>query len=148
MSELSWLLKSKFTQAPAQAPAPPPQKVCNSLSFQDIYTKMGGHLSLSHRLAETKCIFFLCVSVSWYICSLKNLKLDISLSFQDIFTKTGGHLLTDLINRSVNLFTIQADLILANISWAWLNSAVLVIDSDQTTSHPTAQKVFCSLYSS
>ena len=43
------------------------------VSFQDIFTKIGGHLALdlSHRLAEKKVEFFVCVSVSWFICSLK-----------------------------------------------------------------------------
>ena len=59
------------------APAPPPQKVCNSLSFKDIFTKIGGQLSLSlsHRLAKTKFQSCVCVSARWYIYSLKNGKV-------------------------------------------------------------------------
>ena len=44
-----------------------------SLSFQDIFTKIGEYLllDLSHKLAKTKFDFFVCVLVSWFICSLK-----------------------------------------------------------------------------
>ena len=44
------------------------------LSFQDIYTKTGGHLplDLSHILDEKKIKFSVCVYVSWFIDSLKD----------------------------------------------------------------------------
>ena len=47
------------------------------LSFEDIFTKIGGYLPLdiSERLARKKFEFFICVSVSWFICSLKNGKI-------------------------------------------------------------------------
>ena len=57
------------------SPSHPPsvRKLEKSLSFQNILTKLCGHLplDLSHRLAEKKVEFFVCVSVSWFICSLK-----------------------------------------------------------------------------
>ena len=47
------------------------------LSFQDIFTKIGGHLplDLSHRLAKIKFKYFVCSFVSWFICSLKSGKV-------------------------------------------------------------------------
>ena len=48
------------------------------LSFKDIFIQIGGHIppGLFYRLTGIKS--FVCVSVSWFICSLKN--LDISPS--------------------------------------------------------------------
>ena len=62
---------------------PSDRKLEKSLSFQDIFSKIGGHLllDLSHRLAKMKCKFFACVSVSWFICSLKNGKVGYFASF-------------------------------------------------------------------
>ena len=53
------------------------RKLENSLSFQYIFTKIGTHVTqdLSHRLAKMKFEFLVCVSVSWFICSLKNGKI-------------------------------------------------------------------------
>ena len=50
------------------------EKWDNLLSFEDIFTEIDGQLSLdlSHRLARMKFEFFVCVSVSWFISSLKN----------------------------------------------------------------------------
>ena len=43
------------------------------ISFQDILIKIGGSIltDLSQRLAQTKFWFLVCVSVCWFICSLK-----------------------------------------------------------------------------
>ena len=47
---------------------PSGRKLEKLLSFQDIFSK----IDLSHGLAEIKFEFFLRVSVSWFICSLKH----------------------------------------------------------------------------
>ena len=49
------------------------RKLEKLLSFQDIFSKIGGHLAfdLSHRLAKRKFGFSVCVSVSWFIRSMK-----------------------------------------------------------------------------
>ena len=51
------------------------------LSFQYIFTKIGGHLltDIFHRLAKRKWIFFVCLS--WFIYSLKMKTWDISSVF-------------------------------------------------------------------
>ena len=49
-------------------------EMCDILvCFQDNFTKIGRHLPLdpSHELAQIKFQFFVCVSVSWFICSVK-----------------------------------------------------------------------------
>ena len=53
------------------------------LSFVDIFTKICGHLltDLSHTLAKIKLNFFVCVSVSWFIFSLKNWKVGYFVQF-------------------------------------------------------------------
>ena len=81
------------------------EKWDNLLSFQDIFTRIGTHvtLDLSHRLALVKFEFFVCVSVSWFICSLKNGKLDNWLSFEDIFTKIGTTVFLDLSHRLASM---------------------------------------------
>ena len=59
------------------------------------------HLSLDlpPTLARIKFQVFVCVSVSWFIWSLTNLKVGYLLSFQDNFTKIYGHLSLDLSHR-------------------------------------------------
>ena len=77
------------------------EKWDNLRSFQDIFTKIGTHVTLDlfRRLAHAKFEFLVCVSVSWFICSLKMEKWYNLLSFEDIFTKIGRHLLLDLSHR-------------------------------------------------
>ena len=53
-------------------------EMCDILvSFQDIFTKIGRHLPFdpSHELVQIKFQIFVCVSVSWFICSLKHWKV-------------------------------------------------------------------------
>ena len=92
-----------------------------SFSFKDIFTKIGGYLNLglSHRLAKVKCKFFVCVSVSWFICSLKNEKKCI---FQMVFD--GGPysvkyptfpFLNEQMNQLMNTQTKNLNFTLANL---------------------------------
>ena len=83
------------------------------LSFVDIFTKIGGHLSLdlSHRLANKKLKFVVCVSVTWFICSLKSEKVGYFAQFCRYFSKLGGHLPLEIeifclcVRQLVHLFT-------------------------------------------
>ena len=70
-------------------------------SFLDILTEIGGDLSLglSQGLATVKVHFSVCVSISWFICSLKIKKSDILLSCQEILTNICRHIFTDLSQR-------------------------------------------------
>ena len=49
-------------------------EMCDILvSFQDIFTKIGRHLPFdpSHEFVEIKYQIFFCVSVSWFVWSMK-----------------------------------------------------------------------------
>ena len=63
------------------------EKWDNLLSFEDIFTEICGQLplDLSHRLARIKFEFFVCVSVSWFISSLKNRKIGYFAQFSMFF---------------------------------------------------------------
>ena len=53
------------------------RKLENALSFQDIFTKIVGQLplNLAQGLVKTKLKLFVIVSISWFICSMKNEKM-------------------------------------------------------------------------
>ena len=60
-------------------------------SFQDILTKIGGHLGLrlSARLASVKFYSCFCQLVNFFT---DKFKLNILVILQEFFTKVGGHL--------------------------------------------------------